>query len=326
MEVLSFIDIIRIVWQKKKLFSYILFFTAIVSAGVSLLIPEYYKSSTTIFPVKLSQAPVNETALRRGNITDFGETGEAEQALEILNSNRLIEKIIDKFDLYKHYELNKSEPFAHTYVVRMFKSNVSTKRNKFNSIEITVSDKDPQMASDIANSITAYFDTIKYEVVQKRANDLIQNLEKNQANQKVVLDSMKKVMDTFSIRGVMSQFQRGYLIQAYAESSPSERASLKKLVDDNIRYGEDFDRLERVYEKEIENQVLISKFLTQTKADAEIQFSQKFVVDPAIPAEKKYFPVRWLIVMISVISSFFIALSLLLLKNKWPQIRKQIEL
>ena len=57
---------------------------------------------------------------------------EAEQALEILNSNRLIEKIIDKFDLYKHYELNKSEPFAHTYVVRMFKSNVRTKRNKFN--------------------------------------------------------------------------------------------------------------------------------------------------------------------------------------------------
>lgn len=113
-------------------------------------------------------------------------------------------------------------------------------------------------------------------------------------------------MDTFSIKGVMSQFQRGYLIQAYAESSPTERASLKKLVEDNIRYGEDFDRLERVYEKEIENQVLISKFLTQTKADAEIQFSQKFVVDPAIPAEKKYFPVRWLIVMISVISSFLL--------------------
>ncbi|MBK8955189.1 MAG: hypothetical protein IPM34_06485 [Saprospiraceae bacterium] len=82
--------------------------------------------------------------------------------------------------------------------------------------------------------------------------------------------------------------------------------------------------LEKIYERELENLMLINKYLVQSKADAEIQFSQKFVVDAAEPAERKSYPVRWLVVLVSVFSSMLISVSMLLAKQKWPEFAKGI--
>jgi len=65
--------------------------------------------------------------------------------------------------------------------------------------------------------------------------------------------------------------------------------------------------------------------LVQTKADGAIQFSQKFVVDAAEPAERKSYPVRWLVVLVSLISSMFISIGLILIRQSWPEYKKNLE-
>jgi len=299
--------------------------TAIVATGLSFLLPVYYKSTTTMFPAKSSQVPVTETAIRRGSFSEFGETSESEQSLEIINSTRLLDKIIKKFDLFKHYEIDSSENFSYTRVMTNLKDNMSSKRNKYNSIEISILDKDPKIASEIANSFPIYYDSVKFELIKSRSNDLLSNLEKNYATQSKVVDSLKSQMDSLTKKGVMSQFQRGYLIDAYAQAPSSEIPGLKILVDKNIEKGESFDILERVYEREVENLMFIKRFLVQTKADAEVEFTQKFVVDKAIPAERKHSPVRWLFVLVSIICSQIFAISSLLFKRKWPVVKKMLQ-
>ncbi len=324
MEILSLNELIQIIWKNFRTLVIIAIITIIVSAIVSLILPVYYESMTTIFPVKLAQAPVNETAFRRGNISDFGETGEAEQVLEILNSNTLMERVIDKFDLYTHYEIPKNLPAAKFFVFKTYQGNVDIKRTKFNSIQITVKDKNAKMAADMANSIADYLDTLKYEIVLTRANELIGNLEKQYQKQESVIQKLKSELDSLTRLGIMSQFQRGYLLEAFAQSTGTERQQLRKLVDDNIRLGEEFDRVERLYERELDNLLLINKYLVQTRADAELQFSQKFVVDKAEAAERKSYPVRWLIVTLSLISVMLISIGLLLAKKRWPEYKKFI--
>jgi len=324
MEILSLNELFKIVWTNFRTLVLVGIFTIIVSAIVALLLPVYYESMTTIFAVKLAQAPVNETAFRRGNISDFGETGEAEQVLEILNSNTLMERVIEKYDLYTHYKIPRNLPAAKSFAFKAYQGNVDIKRTKFNSIQITVKDKNPEMAANIANSIANYLDTIKYQMVQTRANELIGNLESQHAKQQHIIDEMKKEMDSLTSAGVMSQFQRGYLLEAYAQATGQERMEIKKLVDTNIELGEEFDRVERIYDREIENLLLINKYLVQARADAEIQFSQKFVVDKAEPAQKKAYPIRWLIVAVSFIAAMFISIGLLLLKKHWPAYRKTL--
>ncbi|HEX5624542.1 MAG TPA: hypothetical protein VFX48_00880, partial [Saprospiraceae bacterium] len=215
-------------------------------------------------------------------------------------------------------------PAAKTFAFKTYQGNVKIKRTKFNSIQIKVRDKDPVMASNIANSIAEYLDTIKYEIVQARANELVTNLEFQRDKQQRLIDTLKKDMDLMASKGIMSQFQRGYLLEAYAQAVGAERKELKALVDANILLGEEFDKLERIYDREIENIMLINKYLVQTRADADIQFSQKFIVDPAEPAERKAYPVRWLVVLVSLISAMMIAVGLLVIQHHWPEFKKEI--
>ena len=141
MELINLADIVRLIWKNRKLIISIALIAAIIAGIASFLITPYYKSSTTIYPGKLSQAPINETALRRGNMMDFGSTEEAEQTIEILSSTNLQERIIEKFHLYDHYQIKKNEPLSRTLVLKEFQGNIAFKRTKFNSIVITVLDK-----------------------------------------------------------------------------------------------------------------------------------------------------------------------------------------
>jgi uncharacterized protein involved in exopolysaccharide biosynthesis len=319
MEILSFSELFRILVENFRTLMLVATFTTVGSLAIAFVLPVYYKSTTVIFPVKLGQAPVNETSLRRGNVSDFGETGEAEQALEILNSTSLMDRVIEKFDLFAHYEIPRTDPASLTLTRKTFSKNVSIKRTKFNSIEIAVNDKKPEMAANIANAIAQYLDTLKYEIVKLRANELTGNLQQQYAKQQLIIDSLKMQMESMTKRGIMSELQRAYLLEAFGQSSGKERKELRTIVDANIRTGEDFDVLEKIYEHELENLMLINKYLVQSKADAEMQFSQKFIVDAAEPAERKSYPVRWLVVLVSVLSSMLISVSLLLAKKKWPE-------
>jgi len=311
-------------WRNRRTFLTALVLGLIVSVLVAYILPEYYRSTTSIFTVKLSQIPINETSFRRGNIGDFGETTEAEQAIELLNSTRLREKIIDKWDLYKHYQIDQKAEAAKTYVLKTLDGNTSISRTRFNSIEISVLDKDPQMAADIANSFAVFLDSIKYEMVQSRALSLLGSLESQARKQQMLIDTLKKSMDFFSNNGVMSQFQRGYLIEAFAQSSPTERAQLKKLVDSNILYGEEFDKVERIYEKEIDNLIQINKFVVQTRADVDTYLTQKFIMDKAVPAQKKSFPIRWLVVVVGLSFAALLAILLIFIREKQSDFRQAI--
>jgi len=44
--------------------------------------------------------------------------------------------------------------------------------------------------------------------------------------------------------------------------------------------------------------------------------SHKFIVEKAYPADKKTYPIRWLIVILSTFSSILLAIAVILINNK----------
>ena len=54
----------------------------------------------------------------------------------------------------------------------------------------------------------------------------------------------------------------------------------------------------------------------EAKVNAEQILPQKFVVSKAYPAEKKTYPVRWLIVLLSTMSSLIITIIILIIFGK----------
>jgi uncharacterized protein involved in exopolysaccharide biosynthesis len=59
----------------------------------------------------------------------------------------------------------------------------------------------------------------------------------------------------------------------------------------------------------------------QSESDAQSNISHKFVVELASPAEKKAYPIRWLIVAVSTFATVFFAIILLLFFAKIKELK-----
>ncbi|MCC6838055.1 MAG: hypothetical protein IT234_05905 [Bacteroidia bacterium] len=66
--------------------------------------------------------------------------------------------------------------------------------------------------------------------------------------------------------------------------------------------------------------LLKSKY-DEAKVDAEQILPQKFIVSNAYPAEKKSYPVRWIIVVVSTMATVLIAMITILLIENIKQVR-----
>ena len=83
---------------------------------------------------------------------------------------------------------------------------------------------------------------------------------------------------------------------------------LDKKIEIFQEYGSAYLSLTENLEFEREQLALLRAKYEETKADAEESLTTKFVVNRAWPAEKKAYPIRWLIVLVSTLSAFLLTI------------------
>ena len=193
---LSIASLFSLVWRKRKFLIILALVTIVLSSIATLFMTEYYRSTVVIFPARTSSLSLNESSVRRGNISDFGEEEEAEQLLQIMNSEELREKVIAKNNLFAHYEIDPKDKYARSKIRQKYVSNVTTKRTKYNSIDISVIDTDPVMAANIANSISEYIDSVKNRMIRERAFTSMDMLDSEFGRLKADLDEVSAQLNT----------------------------------------------------------------------------------------------------------------------------------
>ena len=137
---------------------------ALISAVVSFIVPEQFLSTVIFFPANtasISKAVMTEDVTGKNDIVAFGEEEQAEQMLQILYSDFIRDRVIEKFDLMAHYEIDLDDQYKLTSLIKEWESKVKFKRTEYQSIRIDVLDTDPQMAADIANEIARLVDVVK---------------------------------------------------------------------------------------------------------------------------------------------------------------------
>ena len=92
-------DFIQFIWINRK---FILLFTGaatIVSIVVSVLITPLYLSTAIVFPAASSTVSFSEQRNAKTASMDFGEEEQAEQLVQILQSSKIRDRIVSKFNL-----------------------------------------------------------------------------------------------------------------------------------------------------------------------------------------------------------------------------------
>ena len=308
-------DLIVFLWKRKIPLIIITLAGAILSTIVSFTITPKFRSTVVLFPA--SETPVSKSLLQtnfqdRIGILGFGEEVQLERMLQILHSDDIRDKILGKYNLMDHYEIEFDSPYPMTKLYAEYASNITFRRTEYNSIVIEVMDKDPQMAADIANNIAALIDSTMNRMVLDRALKALNLVEREY--RKLERD-VKMYKDTLA-----SMSQSGMVIYESQAERVTEAYS-KALADGNIagaqRLKKDFEVLDKFSGNFIYYRSLLAhesrrlsdlnaKYM-EAKAEAELKLSNVFILDKAYKAEKKVYPKKSVIVMVATFSTFLLA-------------------
>ncbi len=172
----------------------------LLSAGISLILPKWYRAEALLLPPKNVSIP--ETGLN--NMTEaLSVTGGLDLPVmatpsdvyaRILKSRTITSGIINQYDLKKRYETRN---FEETYLALM--KHATFRVTDEGLLSIMVEDKDPQVAADMANSFINELDSLNRAIVAKRVSET-RNFVKSRLSQvKDELDSARQKLEQFQI-------------------------------------------------------------------------------------------------------------------------------
>lgn len=314
--------LLAFLWKNRKVLVIITGVAFVVSVLVSLLLTPLYLSTAVVFPTASSNVSFSEQRNVKAGSMDFGEEDQAEQLVQILSSSRIKDKIVAKYDLLNHYEIDPNDQNKNFKLNEEYNDHFSFTRTKFGSIQIDVLDKDPELAAKMANDIVDLIDTVKNEMIRERTRPAFEiNIRKMKQLEKDK-DSVINRLDSLAKLGVVSTDVRSNLFQALVDSkSPEEKRDIKAQIDSNMKFGSLFDALEHKRNEMIINIETFKVAYEQAESDANAQFNHKFVVEKAVVADKKEKPKRMIIVLVATLGGFVLGVFFLLIRDKIQELK-----
>jgi len=319
-------------WRKPLLI--VMALTAVTSAAVSLMITPKYLSTAIFFPANnssLSKGLMTEDAQGKNDLSKFGEEEQAEAMLQILNSDKIRWRLWGKYNMMKHYDIDPSEKYAQTKLAKTWDDNVSFRRTEFNSIRVDVMDISPDTAALLANEIADLVDTMRNDMIHARAKAAYEIMDEEYNGLVTYMEELDDSLTVLRKKGVQDyQKQIESISAVYYEAIASGKSSkvineLEMQLDTLAKYGSASKSMTENLEFLRERLILLRGKYDEIKVDATKNLTWKFVVNEAVAAEKKAYPIRWLIVVVSTLASLLLAVLVIIGVENYNKYSNQLK-
>ena len=317
----NFVDIVSIISLKRRPLLLIGAVSVLLSSIFSgpFFIKPKYKSEVVFYPTTINSignAMFTDLTQRQSDPLAFGEEEEAENALQLLNSSALQERIVRNFDLINHYRIDGQSPL--TDLAEEMAKNILFKRTRHLAVSITVLDEDPIKSAEIANGIAALYDSVKTEIQKQVSLEALQIVKDEFKNKEGEVWDLRTRLKDLGKKGITNYEEQSRAIseELYKAVNLTKIKVLKKQQEELAKYAGEFTYLNETLILEIESLSKLRKRFEKAKVDVEKTLPQKFILTSASPAEKKSYPIRWLIVVIVTAIVMFSSIVVLLISNK----------
>lgn len=205
----SLLDLFAQLYKWRKRIIAVTLTGAILTAAISLLLPNYFKATTVFYaasPDLAQPLPVGSDDQIR---EIYGQDTDLDRLFSIANSNEIIDGLIKKFDLYTHYDIDSSSNRGKHNIRKKFSKLYEAQKTKYDALSLSVEDKDPVMAANIANEARLKIDEtgqLLIKTSQKNALESItKNIEAKESAFQVLTDSLFALRQKYKIFDVKSQ-------------------------------------------------------------------------------------------------------------------------
>lgn len=255
-----------------------------VFSGPTFITPKY-KSEAIVYP---------------GGMSEFSDETYTEQMLQVMESQEIMDSVVEIFDLMKHYEINPEYKYAKTVLIGEYRDRVSISKTPYDAVRIKVLDKDPEMACAMVNEIIRLYNVKFNEIHKSKKWEYVRMYEKNLAKKYDFIDSLKRELAQITKDGNMINYlylSKGNSIAYFSEGNKNNSENISNAIalveliaSETAAYSE--VRLE--YEEEIR------------QADGDMTFLN--LISRPFVADKKSYPVRWVIVALCGIGAFLLSI------------------
>ena len=284
-----------------------------------------YKSTAIIYPTStnsISKVLISTTYQSEKDIMNFGEDEQTEQMLQVLNANRVRDKVIERFDLMNHYDIKADSKYPYTKLNKLYDSRIKFRRTEYNAVKITVLDADAALAAQMANDITEIFDSTMNQMQKEVATQAFRLVEDEYNTLCAEMAQLEDSLNTLRRLGVFDyESQVEMLSQQLAielgKGNTQGVSNIQKQLDIIAEYGgASYAINERLDNDRLQLSLVKSKY-EEAKVDATEYIPHKFVVTSAFQAERKTYPVRWIIVTVTLLSTFLLLILCIVVFDRY---------
>jgi capsular polysaccharide biosynthesis protein len=299
-------NILKVIWKRKSSLFVVSLLAIVLStifSGPKFITPKY-ESVAIVYP---------------SNIEPFSEESPTEQMLQILNSTDIKQDLIDSFNLLEHYNIDTSKKYYHTKVMREIDNNLIIQKTRYESVIIEVRDKDREMACDMVKSTIFFFDKKMQNIFEINKREELSGINKIVKEKKDYIDSLNNRLDSLrknyhilDYSAQSKEYTRQYLRSTSEGKNNSGVKNMETFFSSLESYGGEFlllggylNSATGVYNKLISERDLIMKDLNKGMSFVNI-------INKPMPADKKCYPVRWIMVLGSFLATFLLTLIIFL--------------
>ena len=314
-------SLLQFMWKWRKWLLIVCVATFFVSAACSFLVRPRYRSTAQLYAPRTSS--VSKILLNEQNYNErleikaLATVDETEQMLPFLNSVAIKDSLIKKYNLAEYYNINVNKKGGMTKLYKTITNNMIVKRTDYGAISLSLSDWDPQRAYEMTLDVVRWLDTVKNAVEYERAlaaytilQNQLDSIEREIAN---VNDSIRAIMahGVFDVKLQSERLTQQYAIAA-AQGNTAAMQRIIKEQDTIAKYGAQLTSYQDLEFNFSKYHALCKQKMMDAKMDMTTIMPVKFVIDKPYPADKKFYPKKSLIVVISTLCAFILTLIVLL--------------
>ncbi len=282
---------------------------------VAAILAAVFSSSAFLPPRFTSKAVIYPT-----NTWKYGNETIVEKMQQYLYSDRIRNAIIEKYNLYEEYDIDKDYFRAPAYMKMAYDEHFSVRETRYQSIEIAVSSTDPEKAKNMAKDIITLVNEIILEFEREKLKEVMFSEKEKMKSFERQMDSIKAVIQDYSSKyGILdfpnqtAEFTEGYMKFLLQSKKGKDFEVVEDMYDNLKNYGYQVYELSKTLEK-----------LNETYAEQALNYHDAYgnyvreldytyvIVSPELPTLKSY-PIRWLIVSVATLSSMLFTFILLLI-------------
>ena len=272
----------------------------------AILLSIFFSSPIFITPLYKSNAIVYPS-----NISPYSDENETEQMVQMFQSRDVRDSVIKMFNLARHWGIDSNFKYFLTTIDWEWSQRVKVGKTPYEAVEIEVYDHDAVVASDMTKAMINFYNVKVRSLHKEKFGEVLINYRDIMNKKKSYLDSLKNRVEELGNQfGILEyQAQTREVMRAFFQNSRSgEVLRYKKNLEAN---GGEMKLLEEMIRAESEAYSTMKLDADRAMLDYNRKYTHANVLSNPYPADKKAYPIRWLIVVFSTLAAFFLAVIII---------------